>query len=129
MLVQCWKRIHGVEADTLVKLTTPSPNTELAWEKQQHNYNNANTQLVKQLNVVAVLITMRYIPARLSTIDRMLLMPAVGFVAMKTHQHCIMNSYRALGQPGGGGRQYPRPTSFIACGRIKDKCGCRYTYQ
>jgi len=35
----------------------------------------------------------------------------------ETHQHWIMSSYMALGQPGGGGRRYPRSTSFSAYDR------------
>ena len=41
--------------------------------------------------------------------------PLLSSVAMiATHQHWIMSSYMALGQPGGGGRQYPRSTSLSA---------------
>ena len=40
--------------------------------------------------------------------------PLLVAMSIETHQHWIMSSYMALGQPGGGGRRYPRSTSFIA---------------
>ena len=39
--------------------------------------------------------------------------PLVVAMLTETHQHLIMSSYMALGQPGGGGRRYPRSTCFI----------------
>ena len=39
--------------------------------------------------------------------------PLVVAMLTETHQHWIMISYMALGQPGGGGRRYPRSTCFI----------------
>ena len=51
-------------------------------------------------------------------------MPPVGFVALKTHQHWIMSSYRALDSLGEGGDGTHGPPASVPVVELKvvDKC-------